>query len=737
MTPPAREVAHDQLSRRQFLKRTAVIGGTFILGTYVSFKSWSWALAQEGATGNAAPDYVYDPNVFVKIGSDDIVTVICKHLEMGQGNATGLATLVAEELEADWSKVRFEFAPNDPTRYNNLLFGTVMGTGGSTAMAGSWEQMRRVGAAARMMFVAAAAGKWSVPESEITVERGVIRHLGAGHRATYGELAGEAMAVPVPTEVPLKAAADWKLIGKRIPRLDSEAKTVGTAVFAMDQRRPGMLTAVIKRPERFGATVVSFEATEAKQVEGVVDVVAVSNGVAVVAKDTWSAIRGRDALEVTFDETGAETRSTGEMLDEYRKLAEGPGLPAGRKGDAQAALERAATVLEAEFTFPFLAHAPMEPLNGVIEVRDDGAEIWSGSQLQSIDMFVAAQVLGMKPEQIKINTLLAGGSFGRRATPVGDWTREMAEVAKAIGGKAPVHMVWTREDDIRGGYYRPMVLHRVKAGIDREGNISGWQHRIATKPILIGTPFEQMLVHDGVDHSSVEGAADTPYGISDLAVDVHNARTPVPVLWWRSVGHTHSAQVMETMIDEIARAGNRDPVELRLFLLADKPRDAAVVRLAADKAGWNQGSLGPGRGRGIAYHFSFNTRVATVAEVSVEGTSLRVDRIVTAVDCGVAINPDIVVAQVEGATGFALSTALRNQVTMKDGVVEQSNYHDFEPTRIREMPDVEVHIVESTEPPSGMGEPGVPPLAPAIGNAIFAATGKRLRSLPFDLSLLE
>ena len=707
-------------SRRSFLKVTSTAVGVFILGAYLPFSKR--ALAEpEPAQG------LFDPNLFLKIGADNSVTIISKHFEMGQGVTTGLATLIAEELEADWSMIRFEFAPNDAKLHNNLLLGPVMGTGGTTSMAEAWEQMRKVGAAARMMLVTAAAAKWNVPAGEIRVEKGIVSHAASSHRAGLGEVAGDAMRVPVPADVRLKPAKEWKLIGTRIPRLDSPSKTTGTAIFALDIRRPGMLRAVVKRPDLFGATVATFDAAEAKKVDGVVDVVQIPPGVAVLATDTWRAMRGREALKVSWDESKAERRSTGEILAEYRQLAATPGLPAVRRGDASAGLARTATAFEAEFIFPYLAHAPMEPLNGVIELRDNGAEIWSGCQIQSVDQMVAAQVLGLRPQQIKINTLLGGGSFGRRGSPIGDWTAELAEVAKAINGRAPVHLVWTREDDIKGGFYRPMVLHRVKAGIGADGRIAGWQHTVVSKSI--------MAVENSVDASSVEGIVDTPYAIADLTVDVHNTKSAVPVLWWRSVGHSHTAYVMETTIDELAHLAGQDPVSFRLGLLAQQPRDAAVLRLAAESAGWSR-PMPKGRGRGVAFHHSFNTSVAMVAEVLVDHGAITIDRIVAAVDCGVAINPDIVTAQIEGAIGFALSAALRNQVTLNKGVVEQSNFDDYEPTRIREMPKVEVYIMKSTAAPSGIGEPGVPPLAPAIGNAIFAATGKRLRSLPFDRKAL-
>ncbi|HKS75365.1 MAG TPA: xanthine dehydrogenase family protein molybdopterin-binding subunit [Terriglobales bacterium] len=712
-----------QPSRREFLKGAVTSAGAFMLAIYIPFKGIH--------STDPVPQGKTDPNVFLRIGLDDSVTVLSKHLEMGQGAATGLATIVAEELDADWSKVKYEFAPNDASLYNNLLFGPVMGTGGSTSMAEAWDQMRSVGAAARMMLIAAAAQRWNVPAEQITAANSVVSHS-SGKRATFGELASDAMKQPVPTNVKLKDGKEWKLIGHTIPRLDSVPKTTGQGIFALDVRRPEMLTVVVKHPPVFGAKAVSFDPADARKVEGVVDVQQISSGVAVYAKDTWSAMEGRDALKVTWDKSQAETRSSSEMLAEYRQMAQGKGLAAEGRGDAAAAMKNAAKVVEGEFAFPFLAHAPMEPLNCVIELHGDGAEIWMGSQLQTVDEAVVAKVLGLKPQQVRINTLHSGGSFGRRANPVGDWAAEAAESLKAIQGRAPVHLVWTREDDIRGGYYRPMVYYRVKAGLTSNGQIAGWQHTVVSKPILLGTPFEAFGVKNGVDHSTIEGIVDSPYAISDMAIEVHNAKTSVPVLWWRSVGHTHSAFVMETMLDDLAHAAGKDPVALRLDLLAKQPRDAAVVKLAAEKAAWGTKPR-KGQGRGFAYHKSFESHVAMVTDVTVSGDSFKVDRVVAAVDCGVPINPDVIKAQVQGAIGFALSATLRNQITFHQGEVLQSNFDDYEPTRIHEMPAVEVYIVPSTEHPTGIGEPGVPPLAPSIGNAIFAATGKRMRSLPFDL----
>jgi isoquinoline 1-oxidoreductase subunit beta len=444
---------------------------------------------------------------------------------------------------------------------------------------------------------------------------------------------------------------------------------------------------------------------------------------------------GRNALTVKWDTSAAELRSTSEILEEYRLLAAARDPNATRRGDAAAALAKASQVVEAEFTFPYLAHAPMEPINAVIELRPDGAEIWSGCQMQSADAYFAAKVLGFAPEQVKINTLLAGGSFGRRGDARGHWIKELAEIAKAIGGRSPVHVVWTREDDIKGGCYRPLALHRVKVGLDATGQLSGWQHEVVCQSVFVGTPLEDEIAKDGFDRGSVGGLADTPYEIANFSVEYHNAQSPVPVLAWRSVAHSHTAHAMETTLDELARRSGKDPIAFRRSVLSKHPRDLGVLNLAAEKAGWGR-PMPRGRGRGIACHRYLNTPVAMVAEVTTSRTAYRVDRVVCAVDCGVAVNPNIIEAQIEGAVGFALSSVLRNAITLNKGVVEQANFDDYDPTRFSEMPKVEVYIVKSFAPPSGIGEPGVPPLAPAIGNAIAAATGKRVYSLPFDTTLL-
>ncbi|MGJ3265021.1 MAG: molybdopterin cofactor-binding domain-containing protein [Salinarimonas sp.] len=712
--------------------RRGVLAGGLTLGL---------ALALGGRRVRAAApgvgvDATAAPNAFVTIAPDDTVTVTVKHLDMGQGVSTGLPTIVAEELDADWAQMRFAFAPADARLYANLAWGPVQGTGGSTATANSWMQLRKAGAAMRAMLVSAAAAAWGVPEDEIAVARGRIRHQASGREAGFGAFAAAAAALPVPAEPRLKRPDEWTLIGREdLPRLDSPSKTDGSATYSLDVRLPGMLTAVVAHPPLFGARVARFDAEAARAVPGVVDVVEIPTGVAVVARDTWSALRGRDALTVEWDERRAETRSSAELIADARAVLDRPGIRAAGEGDAAGALANAATVIEAEHVFPYLAHAAMEPMNGTIARRDDGSyEAWGAFQIQTIDQASIAAIFGVTPDRVRLNTLFAGGSFGRRAVPGADWVSEAAHVLKATGGRAPIHLVWTREDDMGAGHYRPLVVHRLRAGLDADGRIVGWEHRIAGKSILKGTPFEALIVADGVDATSVEGARALPYAVGARRLTVHETRELVPVLWWRAVGHTHTAHAVETMMDELAAAAGRDPVDYRLSLLPEGSREAAVLRRAADEAGWSGPQGGDGSGRGVSVHTSFGTAVAMVADVSVSGDEIRVTRIVAAAECGVPINPDVIRAQIEGAVGFALASVLREAVTLDGGAVQETNFHAYLPTRFSEMPRVEVHILPSENPPSGIGEPGVPTLAPAVANAVFAATGRRLRSLPLDLS---
>ncbi|WP_137890238.1 xanthine dehydrogenase family protein molybdopterin-binding subunit [Ramlibacter sp. 2FC] len=692
------------------------------------------------ATGSAAQ--AFEPNAFVRIGTDNVVTVISKHIEMGQGTFTGLATLVAEELDAAWSQVRVEGAPADATRYANTQWGPVQGTGGSNAMANSWDQMRRAGATARAMLVAAAARQWQVQPGEITVSEGVIRHAASGRSGRFGRFVRAAAEQAVPTEFKLKDPKDFKLIGKRAPRKDSAEKTTGRARFTQDVHLPGMLTAVVAHPPRFGAKVKSFDASKAKAIKGVVDVVQIPTGIAVLAKDTWTAKKGRDALAIEWDESQAFKLGSEQIFERFHELAKQPGVVAHQSGNADAAFARPAKVLRAAYDFPYLAHAAMEPMNCVVRLGKDECEIWNGEQLQTPDQMAVAALLGLKVEQVKINMLYAGGSFGRRGSKNADYQLEAVHIARAIGGRAPVKLVWLREDDMKAGYYRPAFHHVLEAALDAQGRPVGWRHRLVGQSILTDSPFS-MIVKNGIDPVSVEGAANLPYDIPSMLVDLHTPTDiPVPVHWWRSVGSTHTAYSTETFIDELATAAGQDPVAFRLELLRKHPRHAHVLRLAAEKAGWGRalspGEAGDRRARGVALHESFGSFVAQVAEVTIKPDGgLRVNRVVCAVDCGTVINPDNVRAQVEGSVGFALSAALHGAITLKDGMVEQSNFHDYAPIRINEMPRVEVHIVPSAEPPTGIGEPGVPPLAPAVANAIAAATGKRIRGLPIRAEALR
>ena len=709
-------------SRRDFLKAS---GGLLLA---VSLPE---ALAQSGpgrtiAASAAAP---FQPNAFVRIGADNTVTVIVKHVEMGQGTYTGLPTLVAEELDADWSQIRAEGAPADAKLYNNLLWGPAQGTGGSTALPNSYEQLRKAGAAARAMLVAAAAEKWNVAPSEIRVSKGVV--YSKNHKATFGQLAADAVKQKVPEDVPLKDAKDFVYIGKPARRTDARAKSNGTAQFTQDVKLPGMLTAVVLHPPRFGAKLKSFDAAKAKALKGVQEIVAfstpASDGVAVLAKDYWTAKKGRDALTAEWDDAQAFKMSSADILAEYKKLAATPGTPARKEGDAETALKNAAKTLEAAYEFPYLAHAAMEPMNCVVKLDASGCEVWNGEQFQTVDQAALAEILGLKPEQVKLNQLYAGGSFGRRANPKSDFLVEAAAIAKAIGGKAPVKLVWGREDDMRAGWYRPMYYHSLKAGLDAQGKLVAWQHTIVGQSILTGTAFESMMVKDGIDATSVEGASNLPYDIPNLAVLLHSPKIGVPVQWWRSVGSTHTAFATECFLDEIARETRKDPYELRRSLLGKHPRHKGVLEMAAQKAGWGK-PLAAGRARGIAVHESFNTFVAQVVEIS----NKKIERIVCAVDCGVAVNPNIIAMQMESGIGFGLSAALNGAITLKGGIVEQSNFNDYPVLRMNEMPRIEVHIVPSNEKPTGVGEPGTPVIAPALANAILALQGKPVRALPLS-----
>jgi isoquinoline 1-oxidoreductase subunit beta len=711
-------------SRRQFLKGTAALAALAI--------GFEWIGSAKRAVAAAGGSSTFVPNAFVRVGADNSVTVIAKHVELGQGAYTGLATILAEELDADWTLVRVESAPADAKRYANLAFGTIQGTGGSSAMANSWMQLREAGAKARAVLLAAAAQEWHVPVAQLTVENGVVYDADKKRRATFGSLVKTAVSLPVPEKVTLKDPKDFKLIGHRSPRVDVAAKCDGTAQFTIDVDQPGQLVALLRRPPLFGATVKSYDAAAAAAVPGVVKVVQVPGGVAVIARNFWAAKKGRDALQVTWDDTHAEKRGSAELMAEYRRLAEQPAASARKDGDATAAIKGAARRLTASYEFPYLAHAPMEPLDAVVKLTADSCEIWAGDQFQTVDQANAAKTAGLTPEQVSIHTLYAGGSFGRRANTVSDYIVEAVSIAKAHGADGtPIKLQWTREDDILGGRYRPLYFHKLQAGLSATGELESWRHVIVGQSILGGTAFSA-LIKDGIDSTSVEGAANIAYEIPNVSVELSTTQVGVPVLWWRVVGSSHTTFAVEAFIDELAHAAGVDPFEFRRKLLARQPRMKGVLELAAAKAGWSAQPMAKGKGRGIAVAEAFKSFVAQVAEVSVdESGNVRAERVVCAVDCGTPINPDVIAAQMEGGIGFGLGAALYGAITLKEGRVEQSNFNGYRVLRMNEMPKVEVHIVPSAEAPTGVGEPGVAPLGPAVANAIFAATGKRSYVFPF------
>jgi isoquinoline 1-oxidoreductase subunit beta len=709
-----------KVSRRGFLQGSAATAAGLVIGFHVPQK----ARAAGGPPKPPAPT----PNAFLRIGPDDSVTVMIAHSEMGQGNWTGLAMLIAEELECDWAKVRSEHAPAAPA-YAHTAFGMQM-TGGSTGMHSEFDRYRTVGAQAKDMLIRAAAGRWKVAPGTCRVASGVV--TSGKNTATYGQLAEDAMKLTPPAKVKLKDPRQWKLIGTKVRRLDSPEKVTGKAQFGIDVAFPGLRTAVVARPPAFGAKLVKFDGAAALKVPGVEQVVPTGTGVAVVAKHFWAAKLGRDALRVEWSTPEGGGVDTGRQLAEYREMAQAPGKVAADKGKVDAALGKAKTRFTAVYDVPYLAHATMEPLSATVKIDGDRVEVWAGTQMQTVDQMVAAQIVGTTPDKVTVHTPFLGGGFGRRAPTNSDFVSEALIIAKAA--KVPVKTVWTREDDIRGGNYRAAFVHRVQVGVDAAGNPTAWDHTVVGQSIAAGTPFEPFLVHNGIDHSSIEGLVESPYldRTVDRRVTLHTTKAPIPVLWWRSVGNTHTAFALESMIDELAHAANKDPLEYRLALLKGAPRHAAVLKLAAEKAGWG-GTPPAGRARGLAVHESFGSIVAEVAEVSVEGGRIRVHAVTCAIDCGTAVNPLAVEAQMQGSIVYGLTAALHGKLTLKGGAVQESNFHDYPMLRMHEMPKVSVHIVSSGAKMGGVGEPAVPPIAPAVANAVYALTKQRLRTLPLRL----
>jgi isoquinoline 1-oxidoreductase beta subunit len=710
------------LSRREVLKLGALAGGGLVLGFV--FPRAERAHAEDKVTAFA-------PNAFVRIGTDESLTVIVNHSEMGQGAYTSIAMTLAEELDADWTKIRFEPAPVDPA-YNHPAFG-MQATGGSTSTWVEWDRLRHAGAAARWMLVKAAADEWKVDAAEVKTEPGVVVH--GQKRATYGQLAEKASKLAPPEKVTLKDPKSFRIIGKPTKRLDTPEKTNGKAIFGIDVSLPNMRVALIARPPVFGATLKTVAGDDAKAVPGVERVVQIPRGVAVVANGFHAAMLGRDALKLDWEPGPLATLDSDAQGSEYAALAKKPGAVARNDGDARGSFQKSEKKIDAVYDLPYLAHACMEPLNGVADVRPDGCDVWVGTQFQTVDRNAAAAVAGLPPEKVRVHTTYLGGGFGRRAMFDAHVVVEAVQISKAIG--APVKVIWTREDDTRGGLYRPRSHHAVRAALGNDGAPLAWEHHVVCQSFAVGSPIEKMLVKDGVDVTSVEGAKELPYAIPHVRVEWHQAPNGVPVHFWRSVGHSHNAFVVESVIDELAHAAGKDPFELRRALLEKSPRHKRALELAAEKAGWGT-PLAAGRGRGIAVHEAFGSIVAHVAEVSVAPNGKpRVHRFTTAIDAGPIVNPDTVAAQMQSAIVFGLTAALYGEITFEKGRVKQSNFHDYPMLRMNEMPEVAVHIVASEERMGGVGEPGVPPVAPALTNAIFAATGKRVRRLPIRVADLK
>ncbi len=710
------------MNRRGFLKTSITLGAGLVIGFHISPKN---ALAQLGAP---APQN-FPPNAYVRIAPDNTVTVISKHTEMGQGIYTGLATIMAEELDADWSQMRVESAPVNAQLYLHFMLG-IQGTGGSMSIPNSWQQYRTVGATARALLVAAAAQQWEVDATGITVTKGVVSHASSGRAATFGELSTLAATLPVPEGVPLKTPDQFTLIGTHLPKLDVLAKVNGTATYTIDIRRPGLANAVVAHAPRLGATIKSFDATETRKLAGIIDVVQIPRGVAVLAENTYTAIRGRDLLKTEWDFTTALTQGSEDIIREFTVLTEQPGTPIQSEGDSAAALAASSRTFEAIYVFPYLAHACMEPLNCTIELTGDKAVLRSGTQMQSVEQQRVAETLGLPLENVSIETVFAGGGFGRRGNFIPDLEVETASIVKATGGRYPVRLQYTREDDMTAGFYRPLFVHRMRAALDEQGEITAWENRLVGQSFVDGSMFG-FLIQNGVDPIAVEGAFELPYHVPNVSVDWHMAKTAVPTLAWRSVGHTHTAFSKETFLDQLLHATGKDPVTARLALMHDE-RSKAVLQAAADRYGWGKPAT-TGRGVGVAFVECFGGRVAQIAEVSVDAAGrIKVEHVVCAVDCGLPINPQIIEAQVESAIMFGLSAALYGEIKIENGAVQTTNFHNYPVIRMDQAPVIDVVIMPSTESPTGIGEPATPVIGPAVANAYFNLTGKRVYRLPFE-----
>lgn len=692
-----------QVGRREFLKTSAVASA----GLFVGFR---FAGASEAAVAGAAADFA--PNAYLKVGTDGAITIFADHVELGQGSGTALPMIVAEELDADWTRVRIERMPDDPSAWPRSIR-----TVGSQAVRTSYAPLRKAGATAREMLAQAAAQNWNVPRAECRTEKGFVIHTPSGRRASYGELAEQAGALAQPANPPLKDPKDFRIIGTHVRRVDIPSKVDGSAQFGIDVRLPGMLYATVIRSPVFGGKVKSFDATAAKAVAGVKDVVQFQNGIAVLASDTWSALKGRKALTIEWDDAANAGLSSDGIRKQFTTLAGTAGaVQNGQRGDVAAALQSAANAITVDYELPYAAHATMEPMNCTAHVRADGADVWVPTQGPTSSQTAAANIAGLPVKSVKLHVTMVGGGFGRRSR-TDDFLDDAVRLSKMTG--APVKVMWTREDDMQHDWYRPFGIHRLSGAVGSDGMPVAWLHRIVSQNALGGG-------------DTVAGAADLPYAIPNFRVELNAQTVAVPVSPWRSVGHSQNGFVTEGFLDELAAAGKQDPVALRRKLLVNAPRHLAAMELAVSKSDWGK-PMPKGSGRGIAVHAATGSYVAQIAEVTVANNVIRVNKVVCAVDCGVVISPDTVAAQMEGSVVYGLTCALKNEITIAGGKVEQDNFNDYPMLRMSETPHVDVYTVPSANAPGGIGEPGVPPIAAAVANAVFAATGKRLRKLPFRL----
>ncbi|EUC12684.1 xanthine dehydrogenase family protein molybdopterin-binding subunit [Paraburkholderia hospita] len=719
------------VSRRAVIKGIGglLVGGALPLSGLI--QRASAASATPDPAGARRGDHQTFPEAYVHIGADSSVTVVVKHIEFGQGPYTGLATLVAEELDADWSQVRAVSAPANAALYGNDKLGGAQLTGGSTSMASSFDLMRRAGATARWLLVEAAAVQWNVPAGRIKITRGIISDPITGRNGNFGRFVALAAKLTVPERVELKDPDHFVFIGRKdsTKRLDSASKSDGKAIFGIDLSEAEMLTVVVAHPAKFGARPKSVDARDALKIPGVVAIKPISNGHAVYARGTWPAMKGRKALHIEWDEREAETRSSNEMFDEYLSLTQKVGQVAAQRGDVDAAFRSGGLFVERTFAFPYLAHCPMEPLNGFIHWDGETARLRYGCQGPSLDLGPVAKTLGISVEKVSIETMLTGGSFGRRSQATSHFAIELAEVAKTIGPGVSVKLLWTREDDVQGGYYRPLFVHRMRASV-KDRRIEAWSDTVAGQSIFSGTPLEAWL-KGGLDPLMTEGARDIEYRFPNFRCDLHKTISSITTSSWRSVGHSHSAYAVECFVDILLDQLGKDPIAGRLEILDEKSRLAGVLRAVASLAYWSGPGPVGGHARGVAAVEAFGTYIAQIAEVSIgKGNIPRIHKIWCAVDCGVAVNPDIIRAQMEGGIGFGLGHALHGDVPIEDGAAVISNFNDYRSLMMYEMPEIEVKIVSSREAPTGVGEIGVPPVAPAVANALARLTGVRPARLP-------